>query len=89
LAADDFNWLSTTSAGGSDAYASAAHVVSGSQDGGCPAWINPTTTSILNNFDDGNPNLGVPDASVTIALLGASLAGIEAFRRKLQSRCAR
>ena len=48
-----------------------------------------TTTSILNNFDDGNPNLGVPDASVTIALLGASLAGIEAFRRKLQSCCAR
>ena len=87
LTADDFNWLSTMS-GGSGAYDSAAHVEPGTQEPICPAWINPTTTQVLGNFDDSNPN-GVPDASATISLLGVSLAGIAAFRRKLQSRAAR
>ncbi len=83
LTADDFNQLST-SAGGSGAYASAAHVQPGSTDVPCPAWINPTTTSILNNADQRGP--GVPDASSTFALLGTSLIGIGAFGRKLRSR---
>lgn len=85
LTADDFNWLST-SAGGSGAYASAAHIQSGSDDGGCPAWINPSsTTQILGNSTDRQ----VPDASATIGLLGASLVGVEVLRRKMKSRATR
>jgi hypothetical protein len=80
LTADDFNWLST-SAGGSGAYYSAAHVPS--TDASCPAWINPsTTTQILGNADD---RVNVPDVSTTIALLGVSMAGLGALRRKLQA----
>lgn len=86
LTADDFNWLST-SAGGSGAYASAAHIQSGSDDSGCPAWINPSsTTQILGNADTRPP---VPDVSATITLLGASLAGIEVLRRKSKSQAKR
>jgi VPDSG-CTERM motif len=80
LTADDFNQLST-SAGGSGAYASAAHVQPGS-DVACPAWINPTTTSLLDNAATQG---SVPDASSTIALLGTSLAGIGILRRKFRS----
>jgi len=83
LTADDFNWLST-SAGGSGAYDSAAHVQPGS-DAPCPAWINPTTTSVFNEIND-QRGPGVPDGASTMALLGASLTAIEAFRRKLRSR---
>jgi len=87
LTADDFNWLST-SAGGNGAYTSAAHIQSGSTDGNCPAWINPSTVSqILGNIDERGP--GVPDSSSTIALLSASLAGIAVLRRKLTSQSAR
>jgi hypothetical protein len=78
LTADDFNWLST-SAGGSGQYSSSAHIDSGTID--CPAWVNPTTTQILGNATD---ERSVPDASGTITLLGASLAGIETLRRKLK-----
>jgi len=84
LTADDFNWLST-SAGGSGAYASAAHIQSGSTDSGCPAWVNPSATQIRGNSVDRQ----VPDATATISLLGASLAGIEVFRRKMKSRATR
>jgi hypothetical protein len=83
LTADDFNQLST-SAGGSGAYSSAAHVQPGSTDSPCPAWINPTTTSIQNNADTRGGN--VPDASSTFALLGTSLAGLGILGRKLRSR---
>ena len=84
LTVQDFNALST-SAGGSGAYASAAHIESGSAD--CPSWVNPTaTTQILGNADTRPP---VPDTSATISLLGVSLAGIEAFRRKLMARAKR
>jgi hypothetical protein len=81
LTADDFNWLST-SAGGSGAYYSAAHVQPGSSDIPCPAWINPTTTSILNNSVD--QQIGVPDGGSTMMLLGSSLVAIGAIRRKLR-----
>jgi hypothetical protein len=84
LTADDFNWLST-SAGGSGAYTSSAHIQSGSTDAGCPAWVNPTAINqILGNFDDRGP--GVPDSASTMGLLSASLAGVEILRRKLKSR---
>jgi hypothetical protein len=80
LTVDDFNQLST-SAGGSGAYPSAAHIESSLSDSGCPAWVNPSSTSqILGNSDE----RAVPDASATLALLGASLAGIETLRRKLK-----
>jgi len=80
LTVDDFNQLST-SAGGSGAYPSAAHIESG--DSSCPAWVNPSSTSqILGNSDQRGP--AVPDASATLALLGVSLAGIETLRRKLK-----
>jgi hypothetical protein len=80
LSAEDFNWTST-SAGGSGIFASAADIPS--IDGSCPAWINPSTTSqILGNAEDQH----VPDDASTIMLLGASLAGIEAFRRKFNLR---
>ncbi len=81
LTADDFNQLST-SASGSGAYASAAHVQPGSTDVSCPAWINPTATSLLDNA--ATPGT-VPDASSTIALLGTSLVAIGILRRKFQS----
>lgn len=81
LTADDFNQLST-SASGSGAYASAAHVQPGSADASCPAWINPTTTSLL---DNATTQGSVPDASSTIALLGTSLVGIGILRRKFRS----
>jgi hypothetical protein len=82
LAADDFNWLST-SAGGSGAYYSAAHVQpGGGSDISCPAWINPTTISVFSQIDD---RPGVPDGASTITLLSASLAGIGALRRKFRS----
>lgn len=86
LTADDFNWLST-SAGGSGAYPSAAHIQPGSADDSCPSWINPTTTQILGNArtDQGS----VPDSSATLTLLGASLAGIGILRGKLKSRMTR
>src|SRR6185312_6073374 len=80
LTVQDFNQLSTT-AGGVSAYTSAAHIESGES----AAWVNPTTTQIQNNGDDG-PQRTVPDASTTITLLGASLAGVEVLRRKLKSR---
>jgi hypothetical protein len=80
LTADSFNWLST-SAGGSGAYPSAAHIESA--DGSCPAWINPSsTTQVLGNAQT-NP---VPDGSATVTLLGASLAALGVFGRKLKSR---
>ncbi len=82
LTADDFNSLSTT-AGGKGAYYSAANIHS---SGDCPSWINPTTTT----FIQGNARTdNVPDGSATITLLGAALAGIGVFRRKMQSRSAR
>lgn len=84
LTADDFNRLST-SAGGSGAYTSAARI----EGSDCPAWINPSsTTQILGNADD-QRGPTVPDASATISLLGVSLAGVEALRRKLKFRAAR
>ena len=77
LTADDFNWLST-SAGGSGAYSSAAHIESGSPLAG--AWVNPTSTLEQN----AQTAPAVPDGASTIGLLGASLIAIEAFRRKMQ-----
>lgn len=79
LAADDFNWLSTSAVGGG-AYASAAHIES--TDGN--AWINPTST--LRENAETAPR--VPDGATTITLLGASLVAVEVFRRKMQSRSA-
>jgi hypothetical protein len=82
LTADSFNWLST-SAGGSGAYPSAAHIQS--TDGSCPAWINPSsTTQVL-----GNAETRVPDGSATMTLLGASLAALGVFGRKLKFRANR
>jgi len=81
LTVQDFNALSTC-AGGSGAYTSAAHIESGPND--CPSWVNPSATDlILGNADTRPP---VPETSATITLLGASLAGIEALRRRLKSR---
>lgn len=80
LTVQDFNQLST-SAGGVGAYASAAHI----QSADYSTWINPsTTTQVQGNADDA-PQRTVPDASATIALLSASLAGVEMLRRKLRT----
>lgn len=84
LTVDDFNQLST-SAGGSGAYPSAVHIDPGT-DGTCPAWVNPSSSQFLGNAED---QRGVPDTSATIALLGASVAGIETLRRKLMFRSTR
>jgi hypothetical protein len=82
LTADDFSWLST-SAGGSGAYSSAAHIESGSPI--VSAWVNPTSTLVQN----AETAPAVPDGATTIVLLGASLIAIESFRRKMQFRSAR
>jgi hypothetical protein len=83
LTVQDFAELST-SAGGSGAYTSAAHIEAG---GDCPSWVNPTaTTQILGNADT-RPS--VPDTSATIALLGTSLAAIGVFGRKLKAQAKR
>ena len=82
LTVQDFNELSTT-AGGLSAYTSAAHIESAPSD--CPSWVNPSAMTQI----QGNADTRVPDASATISLLGASLAGIEALRRKLKSRLAK
>jgi hypothetical protein len=79
LTADDFNSLSTC-AGGSAAYASAAHIESTDGDG----WINPTSTFTQN----AGTGARVPDGGATVVLLGASLVAIEAFRRRMQLRSA-
>jgi hypothetical protein len=81
LTVQDFNELSTC-AGGSGAYTSAAHIESGAAD--CPSWVNPT--DIAQVFGNAETRPSVPDTSSTITLLGASLAGIEALRRKLRFR---
>jgi len=77
LTADDFNQLSTT-AGGSGAYPSAAHIQDIPPDGGS-GWVNPTATILSRSTDQ-----RVPDASTTIALLGTSLVAIQGLRRKLK-----
>jgi hypothetical protein len=79
LTADDFNYLST-SAGCGGTYASAANVVSTDGNG----WINPTSTFTQN----AETAPGVPDGGTTVALLGASLLAVQAFRRKMQFRSA-
>ena len=84
LTVQDFNELSTSVAGGAGAYTSAAHIESGPND--CPSWVNPSVTTQIQGNADTRP---VPDASSTITLLGASLAGIEALRRKLKFRALR
>jgi hypothetical protein len=83
LTVDDFDRLSTC-AGGSGDYASAAHIQSGPDGQGTFGWVNPTTISA--NADIA-PN--VPDSSMTIGLLGASLAGLGVFRKRMQARSSR
>jgi hypothetical protein len=81
LTATDFDQLSTQ-AGGSGSYSSAAHIQS-IAPGDATAWINPTATTVLGNAQTAP---AVPDGSVTIVLLGASLLAVEAMRRKMQVR---
>lgn len=81
LTADDFNFLSTPTAG-SGLYSSAAHI-EGITDDNASAWINPTSTTLRGNA---SVDQRVPDGGATLGLLGASLLAIEGFRRTLRTR---
>jgi hypothetical protein len=83
LTANDFDYLSTA-AGGSGAYASAAHIQSIDPDG-LSGWVNPTST-VLSPAD--TTGASVPDGSETVILLGISLIGIECVRRAASHRFA-